>query len=440
MAQETGRLLNWYKNEGQQVTKGEPLMEVETDKITVSLEAPESGVLANVIATVGQDVPVGQVIAHILAPGEKAPPRPVARVTAPIAATPTSAVSQPQRAAQPVRSVAAPAPMPRTGQTVVVNASPIAARMAAENGVDLALIKPYGGRVSKDDVLAYLQSKPAAAPIASVRKLASPKAKRLAKELGVDLQTLFGSGPQGSVLAIDVLPVAKAGPSPVAEEPAGLKLSNLWRVMAEHVTQSWTDVPQFFLMREVDATNLISAREKALDGSKTKITYTDLLVKLVAKALGEHPNVNATWRSNTIVLQSEINVGLAVGIEDGLVVPVVHNSDKLSLQDVAAKRIELVEKATSKSLKPQDIQGGTFTISNLGMYNIDGFSAIVNAPQAAILAVGRIAERVVPVDGKPVVRPMLALTLSCDHRVIDGLRGAQFLDALAKLIEAPYSG
>lgn len=437
MAQETGKLLAWFKTEGQQVAKGEPLMEIETDKVTVTIEATESGVLANVIATAGQDIPVGQAIALILAPGEKAPPRGV--LPAPAAKVPAAAALKapapvPQRAAQPAvaRSASQPAAF-GDGRTVVVNASHVAVRMAAEQGIDLALVKPGGGRVTKEDVLDYIASSRIASN--GGRVLASPKAKRIAKELGVDLHTLFGSGPQGAVLAIDVLPLA-GSPATAAEEQVGQKLSNLWRVMAEHVTQSWQDIPQFILFREVDATNLMAAREKAQKNNETKITFTDLLVKLVAHAIEQHPNVNASWGNRTIIAHENINVGLAVGVEDGLVVPVIHDSNKLKLSEIAAKRIELVKRANEKALQPVDIQGGTFTISNLGMFGIDSFTAIVNAPQAAILAVGRIVERVVPVGGQPAVRPMLGLTLSCDHRVLDGLRGAQFLDTLAKLVEA----
>jgi pyruvate dehydrogenase E2 component (dihydrolipoamide acetyltransferase) len=326
------------------------------------------------------------------------------------------------------------------GRTVVVNASPIAMRIAAENDIDLALVKPSGGRISKEDVRAYMRTMQA--PVRSNggqrtggRVLSSPKAKRLAREFGVDLAALRGSGPDGAVLAIDVLPLASAVAAP--QEPAGPPLSNLWRVMAEHVTESWQDVPQFVLFREADATKLIATRQKAQAAAgETKITFTDLLVKLCAAALEMHPNVNSTWRSRSIWPNEHINIGLAVGVEDGLVVPVVAEADKLSLQEVALRRAELVKKANSKALLPADISGSTFTISNLGMYAIDSFTAIVNAPNAGILAVGRIVERVVPVDDQPAVRPMLALSLSCDHRVLDGLRGAQFLDTLAGLIEA----
>jgi pyruvate dehydrogenase E2 component (dihydrolipoamide acetyltransferase) len=444
MAQETGKLLSWFKNEGQQVAKGEPLMEIETDKVTVSIEAPESGVLANVVATAGQDIPVGQAIALILAPGEKAPPREsMPKATQqPAPAAPAPAAPRPAAASRPsTPSPQTPSYAPAIGgRTVVVNASPIATRIAAENGIDLALVKPSGGRISKEDVREYMRTRQAPARSnggkpAGSRVLSSPKAKRLAREFGVDLALLRGSGPGGAVLAIDVLPLAGAPAAP--QEPAGPPLSNLWRVMAEHVTESWQDVPQFVLFREADATKLIAARQKAQAAAgETKITFTDLLVKLCAAAVEKHPNVNSSWRSRTIWPNEHINIGLAVGVEDGLVVPVVANADKLSLQEVAVRRAELVKKANSKGLLPADISGSTFTISNLGMYAIDSFTAIVNAPNAAILAVGRIVERVVPVDGQPAVRPMLALSLSCDHRVLDGLRGAQFLDTLAGLIEA----
>ncbi|MBX3046522.1 MAG: 2-oxo acid dehydrogenase subunit E2 [Anaerolineales bacterium] len=447
MAQETGKLLAWFKKEGDVVAKGEPLMEIETDKVTVSIDATESGVLANIIATAGQDVPVGQAIALILAEGEPAPPREellaaLKAASAPPPSAPAAAKPVPagRGSAPAARPQAAPSYVP--AGAVVVNASPIAIRIAAEHGVDLAQVRPSGGRISKEDVREYIRTHGATpahgfAPVtrtAGEKVLASPKAKRLAQEMNIDLALLRGSGPEGAVLAIDVLNGDGAAAAP--QEPAGPPLSSLWKVMAEHVTESWQDIPHFVLSREVDASNMMAARKTAQANSEAKITFTDLLVKFCAAALEQHPNVNATWRSRTIWPNEHINIGLAVGVEDGLVVPVVANADKLSLQDVAVRRAELVHKANSKSLLPADIQGGTFTISNLGMYAIDSFTAIVNAPNAAILAVGRIVERVVPVDGQPAVRPMLALTLSCDHRVLDGLRGAQFLDTLAGLIEA----
>ncbi len=337
LAQETGKVLRWLRDDGDTVAKGEPLLEVETDKATVELEAPGSGILTQITAAAGESVPVGQVIALILAPGEAA---------------------------------AAPAHTP-----------------------------------------------------ASRRVQASPKARRLARDRGVDLSLLAGSGPGGAVLASDV--TTAGGPA----------LSTTWRLMAERTAQSWTTVPHFFLLREVDAGALVDWRGAAQRQISAEVTYSDLLVKCVALALREHPRVNARWDGGTIVAHQAINIGLAVASDEGLVVPVIHDADRLTLGEIARRRTDVVDRARDGRLRPDDLRDGTFTISNLGMYAVDAFTAIINPPQAAILAVGRIARRVVPVDGVPAVRPMLALCLSCDHRVVDGARGAQFLETLADLIE-----
>ena len=339
MNQETGRLISWLKQEGETVTKGESLMEVETDKTTVEVESPATGVLAGVTAHVGDEVPVGQVIAVIVAAGEAVPAR-------------------------------APAPAPA--------AAPPAA----------------GG--------------------------ASPKARELAKERGVDLSTVQGSGPGGAVKAADV-PAAAAAP---AERAA----SGVWATMARRTTESWQQVPHFYLEREVDAGRLQSWRAAAAKADAA-VTITDLLVRLVAAALPRHPRVNGGGAA--------VHVGIAVAVEDGLVVPVIRDAHRLSLAEITAARREVVERARAGKLRPEDVQGATFTISNLGMYAVDAFSAIVNQPQAAILATGRIADRVVAVGGVPVVRPTLRLTLSFDHRAVDGARGAAFLTDLGDLVEEP---
>ncbi len=209
--------------------------------------------------------------------------------------------------------------------------------------------------------------------------------------------------------------------------------------MAQRLQQSWTSVPHFYLEREANATELVRWRERVQTCAKAKITYTDLLVKLVAATLRKHPRLNASWINEQIVLNQAINVGLAVAVDEGLLVPVVHNADRLGLSEIATRRSEVVTQAQAGKLKPDDLSDGTFTISNLGMYGIDAFNAIVNPPQAAILAVGRIADRVVPVNGQPGVQPMTTLTLSCDHRVVDGARAAQFMQALVGYIEDPLS-
>jgi pyruvate dehydrogenase E2 component (dihydrolipoamide acetyltransferase) len=406
MAQETGTLLQWLKAPGDTVNKGEPLMEVETDKATVEVEAPASGTLANVTAQPGDVIPVGQVIALILAPGETAP-------RAEISSTP-------------------------------ILSTPIARRVAAAHNLNLAQVKPQGGRVQKEDVLAYLASQEKR-PMGG-RILASPKARRLAQELGLEMATINGRGPEGAVLAADVLAVSlvptrvngeKTAAISAAPELETMTVSRIWRVMTQRISQAWTTIPHFYLLREVNATRLIIWLEEARGRSTEKITYTDLLVKLTAAALRKHTRLNASWQNDTIVLSHDISIGLAVAMADGLVVPVIHHADALGLGQVAARRAELIAKAQAGKLSPDDISGGTFTISNLGMYGVDAFSAIVNPPQVAILAVSRIADRVVPLNGQPAVQPMMNLSLSCDHRVVDGARGAQFLQTLAELIEDP---
>jgi pyruvate dehydrogenase E2 component (dihydrolipoyllysine-residue acetyltransferase) len=463
MSQDTGKIVQWLKSEGEQVVKGEPLVEIETDKATVEIEAPANGVLARISAAAGEDIPVGQVIAAILAPEEVGDKMGAGADKVAAEAMGADAINR----------------VPTTG------ASPLASRIAAEHKVDLNQVQSSGRRIQKADVLAYLQNQenadanvgtrfiasatpatPASttspadgsAPVASaIARLtrASPKARRLAFEQGRDLATIKGTGPQGAVLAVDVLaaaaqasarPAELAGVVPAPEMPVAmangagendLAVSNIWRIMAERTTQGWTSVPHFYLVREVNVSRLISWREQVLKRSAEKITYSDLLVKIVAAALRMYPRVNASWHEGRIILKQAVNVGLAVAVEEGLVVPVIQQADTLGLGEIARRRLELVAKAQAGKLRPQDISDGTFTISNLGMYNVDAFNAIINQPQAAILAVGRIAERVVPVNGQPAVQPMMVLTLSCDHRAVDGVRGAQFLDTVATLVEEP---
>lgn len=345
LTQDTGKVLKWLKAEGDAVTQGEPLMEVETDKVTVEIEAPASGVLAAVRASAGDVVPVGQAVAVILAPGE-------------------------------------PAPAPQAVE---------------------AKLPP-----------------------------ASPKARRLAKDLGVDIATIAGTGPGGEVTAADVQ-AAKSNVAVPAADPS-TEVSGVWKVMADRLVASWTTVPHFYLLREVDAGRLVTWRETFQTDGAAEITFTDLLVALTARALRDHPRLAARWEQGRIVSGDRIDVGLAVAIEDGLVVPIIRDADRLTVPEIAAARKELVERARAGRLRPDDIRGGTMTISNLGMYGVDAFYAIVNPPQAAILSVGRIADRVVAAAGSPAVRPMLTVSLSCDHRVVDGARGAQFLDTLAGLI------
>jgi pyruvate dehydrogenase E2 component (dihydrolipoamide acetyltransferase) len=340
MNQDTGRLVQWLKREGETVTRGEPLMEVETDKATVEVEAPASGVLARVTARPGDDVPVGEPVAVILAAGEVA------------------------------------AELPRDG---VVPASPLARRTAAERGIDIA--------------------------------------------------ELAGSGPGGAVKFAD-LPLA---PSPAA--PPARAASRIWATMARRSAESWA-APHFYLEREVDASRLQSWRAHA-KRTNPDCTITDLLVRLAAACLRRHPLVNGRWDGERTVAGDEIGIGIAVAVDDGIIAPVIREADRLTLAEITARRTDLAERARAGRIRPDDLQGATFTISNLGMYAVDTFHAIVDRPQAAILAVGRIADRVAALDGVPRVRPSVYLSLSCDHRAVDGARAAAFLTDLGDLVEEP---
>jgi pyruvate dehydrogenase E2 component (dihydrolipoamide acetyltransferase) len=484
LAQETGKLLRWIKAPGDMVRKGEPIAEIETDKVTVELEAPASGILQDVTAQEGDVVPVGHTIA-IIADSASPTLSPQGGRSGTLAPQGSGAVPT----LSPQGSGAVPTLSPQgRGQgegptSDRIKASPLARKVAEAHNVDLAHVRTASGKIEKADVLAYVESRRTVATAGNggpgTIVAASPKARRFAAERGIDLRALKGSGPEGAVLAMDVpaaaeptgtapptsgpltsapltskpltLPSPQRGEGVAAGEGGGIprrgvedaasqeKVGTVWRVMAERMAASWTSAPHFFLVREVAVARLGAWLDKARAQTGVRITYTDLLIKLVAAAIVQHPRVAVSWRDGVIERHPDVNVGFAVALEDGLVVPVIHRADTLGLKEIAARREDLVARAQAGKLRPADIQGGVFTISNLGMYGVDAFSAIVNPPQAAILAVGRITDRVIPVDGKPAVQPTMVLTLSCDHRALDGARGARFLGALADLIEEPLT-
>ena len=382
MAQETGKLIAWRKKEGDRVTKGEPLLEIETDKAVVEVEAPADGILTGIKASEGSDIPVGQTIAWIVAPGE----------TPPVESESTAPAARASSHAKAESSPGAVTPASSTAQ-------------------------------------------------ASASAKISPKARRLAKELGVDLATVRASGPGGEILASDVQAAASAPGAPEKESGNIEVPSSLGRIMAERTTQSWTTVPHFFVTREIEATALNEYREHVVaDIERThqiRITHTDLLVALTAHVLLKHPRLNASWSTDGILLHDHVHMGIAIAVNDGVVAAVVHNAHAASLAEIAIQRRDVAERARVGKLRPADIADATFTISNLGMYQVDQFCAIITPPQAAILAVGSIADRVVVVQGQPAVRPMMALTISCDHRVADGARAARFLADLAEATREP---
>jgi pyruvate dehydrogenase E2 component (dihydrolipoamide acetyltransferase) len=387
MAQETGKLLAWRKKEGEQTVKGEALLEIETDKATVEVEATADGILSGIKSHEGDVVAVGTVIAWILQPGE----------------------------ALPAEAAASSSGAPSTRASAAT---------------------------AQSSVSAAAKIKSAEATSAEPVKL-SPKARRLAKEHGVDVSRIKGTGPEGSITTEDILAAKDAAgrttsalsPSPAAAK-AAQPLSTIARIMAERATQSWTTVPHFFVVRDADAGALLEYQKK----SKTKsasVSVTDCLVGLVARTLEHHPLLNSNWNGDAIYTNPDINISIAIAVNDGVIAPVIHQANTATLADIATQRAALAERARSGKTQPADLAGGTFTISNLGMFKVDSFTAIVTPPQAAILAVGAVSDRVVARDGKPAVRPIMTLTLSSDHRVIDGARAASFLNDLVETIQEP---
>ena len=388
LAQDTGKLVCWRKQEGETVRKGEVLLEVETDKAVVEVEALADGVLSSIQAQPGETVPVGRTIAWIIGMGETVPPDPVTD----------------------------PAP--------VGNARPwsFEARQA-----------------------------PASIPEAKRIRI-SPKARRIARERGVEIEGVHGSGSDGEILVADILAAAElhrgeaATPGSTAEavlRASGVASlarapSSIGRLMAERTTEGWTCAPHFFLTREVEASGLKKTKQR-LSGrtgpAGASLTHTDLLILMVAHSLERHPLLNASWREQSIRLNEEINIGLAMAVPEGVVTGVIHGANRIDLNEIHDRRRELAERARTGRLRPNDISGATFTISNLGMYHVNAFTAIIVRPQAAILAVGEITDRVIALSGKPAVRPMITLTLSCDHRVVDGARAAEFMHTLALTFE-----
>jgi len=435
MAQDTGIVVSWLKSEGDRVEQGEPLMEIETDKATVEVEAPATGIVAKILTKEDEEVPVGQVIALIAAPGENIAGGSV----------------------EPNVSTEAGAPADvETVEGKHVSVSPVARRLAERHGINLDEIPTRGTRVTKEDVKAFVESQNENSATDRPKVVSSPKARRLMRELGISPAEIAGSGPGGAILTEDVLAIAekrrvaqidekREGPAAIEETAVTpraakeLPISTVWRIMAERTTESWTNTPHFYLMREVNVSRFVKWRENMLGRNNVKVTLTDLLVKVVAMAIYRSPRMNVAWENGKLLQKNEVDVGLAVATEDGLVVPVVRNANRMGVTEIAAVRMDMVDRARKRRLQPNEIGGGSLTISNLGMYGIDIFSAIINSPEPAILAVGRIKDKVVAINGKVVINPMMAMTLSCDHRAIDGALGALFLKTIAEIIEEPLN-
>jgi pyruvate dehydrogenase E2 component (dihydrolipoamide acetyltransferase) len=394
---ESGTIVRWLKSEGEQVDKGEPLYELDTDKVTQEVEADVAGVLLKIVVSEGE-VPVGRTVAVIGDPGEDVPE--VESPAEPEAAQPGAAPSAPPGPEQPEQQK-----------------EPAREKQSADESSVAA--RTNGGRVK-----------------------ASPLARRIARERGIDLAALAGTGPEGRIVAEDVERAA-VGPAeaPAPEPPPGEvergELTSIRRTIARRLPEAW-QVPVFQLQASADMSrvNDLVARLRERD-SDVRVTVTDVLIKVCAAALVRHPEVNAQYVDDAILRFPTANIGMAVAAPQGLVVPVIRSAERLRLAEIAAARSDLVSRARDAKLRQEDLSDGTFTISNLGMYSVERFTAVLNPPQAAIVAVGAIEDRVVAVDGEVAVRPVATLVGTFDHRAVDGAPAAAFLQSLKEFLEEP---
>ena len=414
---EESQIARWLKHEGDPVVKGEPIAEVTTDKINMEVEAPNSGILAGVRAKEGETLATTEVLAYVVQPGEMPPQAPAVAPSGPSRKT--------------ARALGAP------GGNRDERATPVAAKLAQERGLDLSSLEGTGpgDRITRKDVEAAL-------PVNPERVAATPAARRLAREQEVDIAGLQGSGPRGRIQAQDILdarPDSAVRPSPPG---AGgiIPLQGMRAAIAERMAFSFQTAPHFTLQVDLDASRIEVLRTAHNQWSETHVSATAIVVKVCAWALNRHPQVNASLIENAIHLHPQIDVGVAVALHEGLIVPVVHAADQKGIRAIAEEIGHLTERARAGHLSQGELTGGTFTVSNLGMFGIDRFAAIINPPESAILAVGQISRRAVPAAKSGdalVVRPMMTLTLSVDHRVLDGATAARFLAELRQGLENP---
>jgi pyruvate dehydrogenase E2 component (dihydrolipoamide acetyltransferase) len=394
---EEGKLLSWHKQEGDRVTDGDVLAEVETDKAVMELQARGAGVLRKIFASAGATIEVGNIVAVIAEPDED------------------------------IDALLASAAVPKKAPAKQEPAAPAAAPPAATAPAQVA-------------------PAPAAAALTGGRVKASPLARRLAHERGLNLGGLQGSGPGGRIVKRDVEGAPAAAPTPMGLPlPAGgyedVELSQMRKTIARRLVESIGPVPHFFLTTDVDMDQAAEAREalNALEAGP-RISYNDIILKVVAAALRQHRECNAWWLGDgKIRFFNEVHLSMAVAIDDGLITPVIRNAHLKSLREIAVESRELARRARERKLTPEEYTGGTFSLSNLGMFEIDQFTGVINPPEAGLLAVGSITEQPVVQDGELLVQKRMRLTMSCDHRVIDGATGAKFLQTVKRMLENPLA-
>jgi pyruvate dehydrogenase E2 component (dihydrolipoamide acetyltransferase) len=389
-----GKIIEWQKNEGDEVAKGDILFVLETEKVAYEVEAPEAGVLGRILAGVDTEVPVGEIVAYLLKPGESADDLPA--------------------------GAPAPAAAPAAAGGEAASAAPAAAPQVSS-----------GGRVR-----------------------ATPLAKKMAREMGVDLGLVTGTGPSGRVVAEDVEKAAKEGTAVPGAAPAGavavtaeleekiVPLSGMRKAISNNMMASKTQTAQTYMTLVCDASAIQKYRKLLLPiiekRHDVRVSITDLMLKITAAAIAQHPVINTRWTDEGVHYLPTVHMGMAMSVKDGLIVPVIRDINHKSLGQVALDRVDLVGKGRSGSFMPDDIKGSTFTLSSLGMFGIESFTANINQPESAILAVGAIIDKAVVVDGQIVVKPMVSMTLTYDHRIIDGADAGQFMKTLGDFMEEPF--
>jgi pyruvate dehydrogenase E2 component (dihydrolipoamide acetyltransferase) len=408
MAMSEGKVVKWLKGDGEEVKKGQPLVVVMSKKITYEVEAPADGVVRHV-AQVKEALPVGGLVGFILAPGEEMPEveevAPVSPAEAPTIEKEKEVEEEPE----------------------FVRASPAARRLAEELGVSLSKVEPTGprGRVVEDDVRHHHEERE--------RILASPLARRIAEEEGLDLAQVEGSGPGGRIVEDDVLRALEKPEAP----PKSIPFTGMRESIAEQMVHSLRTMAQLTITTKVDVTELKTTRAALRERWDRNISYTDLLVKAVTVALANHPLLGARLEDDEILLPTALNVGIAVALEEGLMVPVIRDADRLTVPEISNEIKDLARRARSNELGVDEVTDAVFTITNMGMFGVDVFTPIINPPEVAILGVGRIVEEVAWVNGQATPRAMMTLSLTIDHRVVDGAPGAAFLQTLTQLLEHP---
>ena len=431
---EEGRLVKWLKNEGDQVKNGETLAEIETDKAIMELVARGEGVLRKRLLNENDAAPVGQLIAVIAAPDEN-----IDALVGSVGAT--------QRAAPAAADVVAKA-------NETAGASPVPRSAAQAQG---EASTPPQEKVARAPTAGAPPSRPAAppppAPPASGnggRTRSSPLARRMASESGLDLQAVQGSGPGGRIIKRDIEAAVASGVSPRGAVPGSrfpapaegdfrdVALTQIRKTIARRLAESIGPIPTFYLTAEFDMERVAEMRTAmAAMGDEYKVSFNDIVLKAVATALSQHPEVNAHWLGDKIRYFSRVHLGMAVAIEDGLITPVIFDADRKRMSEISIEARELAKRARERKLKPEEYTGSTFSVSNLGMFGIDQFTAIINPPEVGILAIGALEDKPVVIDGALSHRKRMRITMSCDHRVVDGALGARFLQTLRRLIENP---